>query len=110
MSSIYRSTSIIDKNGRGTLGAISGKIIKVVVKTNKENPALNVIMKTSEGETLWFEPLKELTNVIYPRQVIPVSPETQYTEYYYTDLLISIEVQGLIENQIIREIKVYYEE
>lgn len=104
---------------------IKGKILKICVSCDNLSPNINLLIQTSEKETLFNSNLHDKYMIVYPVNVITrnevirkriMEEDYYYTEntplmhdYFYSYGSVGFRFTGIEQGQVVREVKIFYE-
>lgn len=110
MVAVYEHGLVL-QNGKIPIQPIIGKIVKVLVVTDKPNTSIKFSLFTNEKERVLDDYiLHNEVNVIYPfNDINRVTQESPFTDYFYTVGPMLMEVKGIREGDSIIKIKVFYD-
>ena len=102
----------IEEDKKGPIPEVTGKILKVAIKSNVQLFDTRVRIITNEYEEIVNHRLENVFNLYKPFYVNvfeQVSNEQRWVDYFYSDGPLGLEVTGLQEGEKIDFIKIFYE-
>jgi len=102
------NVGIIVQDGNIKTPELNGKIVKVLVLTNRQIDTLRIDIESLDYEPIIDTSCEQPINVFYPfNDIARVTPEQGFADYFYVDGPVFITVRGLRQGDVVKEIRIY---